>query len=659
MAIYHCNCKVISRGSGRSAVGAAAYRSGEKLTNEYDGMTHDYTNKGGVVYSEIMLCENAPERYQDRGTLWNEVEQSEKGSRAQLAREYEVALPRELSREEQKVLVRDYVRENFVEKGMCADFAIHDKEDGNPHAHIMLTMRPIEQDGTWGAKQRKEYILDKNGNKQYDKKKQTYKCKTVKTTDWDSPEFLQRNREAWANAVNREFQKKNISQRVDHRTLKEQGVDRVPTIHVGVAANAMEKPRKKRAAVRSDRGEINREIKRTNAELNEVKKEISETEKSIGQIKEDMLWIRIHQHVAMIEKRIKETAGNAKEQTLLKEQLARAEQAAAEVSAQTARTNYHADRVYNVGGKEIGYREFHTSKVEYDIAYLKKRISQNLAEIQKKTAPQQTAPAQNLTQTKHEDLTGTDLQRDAAGTQTLAQTKREDLTGVDQQHKATEAQIETFDVVAVARQLEAHRAAFIKATEQTKERTFYQENPIYRQQAAQIAEYAKTVTDQTASIQSLKTEKAKLGMFQGKRKKELQGKIDNFERLRRENVAKLEALGVKDLAKVDEAIKEKNAMAAQEQAKAQKARENVGASARAEEAKAAYLELAKTVPEDLKPTVLAEMERCRAKPERGTGAINSYMAVIAAERQLDAALKSKQREHTEERRRTKYNGKEK
>lgn len=633
MAIYHCNCKVISRGSGRSAVGAAAYRSGEKLTNEYDGMTHDYTNKGGVVYSEIMLCENAPERYQDRGTLWNEVEQAEKGTRAQLAREYEVALPRELSREEQINLTRDYVRENFVEKGMCADFAIHDKEDGNPHAHIMLTMRPIEQDGTWGAKQRKEYILDKNGNKQYDKKKQTYKCKTVKTTDWDSPEFLQRNREAWANAVNREFQKKNIPQRVDHRTLKEQGVDRVPTIHVGVAANGMEKPRKNRAAVRSDRGEINREIKRTNAELNEVKKEISETAKNIGQIKEDMLWIRIHQSVAVIEKRIKETAENAKEQTLLRDQLARVEQAAAEVSAKTARTNYHADRVYNVGGKEIGYREFHTSKVEYDIAYLKKRISQNLAEIQKKNAPQQTAPAQTLAQTKHEDLTRADLQTNAAG--------------------AKEA---SFDVVAVARQLEAHRAAFIKATEQTKERTFYQENPIYRQQAAQIAEYAKTVTDQTASIQSLKAEKAKLGMFQGKRKKELQGKIDNFERLRRENVAKLEALGVKDLAKVDEAIKEKNAMAAQEQAKAQKARENVGASARAEEAKAAYLELAKTVPEDQKPAVLSEMERCRAKPERGTGAINSYMAVIAAERQLDAALKPKQRERTEERQQTKNRG---
>ena len=208
MAIYHCTCKIISRGQGRSAVGAAAYRSGEKLYNEYDGIEHDYTKKGGVVYSEIMLCENAPKEYQDRQTLWNAVEQIEKSSKAQLVREYEVALPVELSREEQIKLVRDFAKENFVDNGMCVDFSIHDKEDGNPHAHIMLTTRPIEQDNSWGVKQKKEYILDKNGQKQYDKKKQTYKCKTVKTTNWDSKEFLQCSRESWAEKVNQELEKK-------------------------------------------------------------------------------------------------------------------------------------------------------------------------------------------------------------------------------------------------------------------------------------------------------------------------------------------------------------------------------------------------------------------------------------------------------------------
>ena len=158
MAIYHCNCKIIGRSGGRSAVGAAAYRSGEKITNDYDGITHDYTNKGGVVYAEIMLPENAPQEWQDRATLWNEVERAEKDSRAQLAREYEVALPRELSREEQIQLVRGFVQENFVKNGMCADIAIHDKEDGNPHAHILLTMRPIDEKGKWEAKTGKVYL---------------------------------------------------------------------------------------------------------------------------------------------------------------------------------------------------------------------------------------------------------------------------------------------------------------------------------------------------------------------------------------------------------------------------------------------------------------------------------------------------------------------
>ena len=186
MAIYHCHCKIISRGQGRSAVGAAAYRSGEKIKNDYDGLTHDYTKRSGVVYSEIILCDNAPRKYKNRSVLWNEVERIEKGSRSQLAREYEIALPIELNRDENIKLVRSFVEENFIKAGMCADIAIHDKDDGNPHAHIMLTVRPIEQDGSWGTKQKKEYILDKNGNKQYDKKKQTYKCKTIKTTDWDT-----------------------------------------------------------------------------------------------------------------------------------------------------------------------------------------------------------------------------------------------------------------------------------------------------------------------------------------------------------------------------------------------------------------------------------------------------------------------------------------
>lgn len=209
MAIFHCTCNVISRGRGvRTSVGASAYLCEEKMTNEYDGVTHDYTKKKGVVYSEVMLCENAPQAYQDRAVLWNAVEQKEKSSKAQLCREYEIALPIELSKEEQIRFAREFAKENFVDKGMCADIAVHDKNVGNPHAHILVTMRPIEKDGTWGDKQKKEYILDKNGQKQYDPKKQTYKCKTVKTTDWDSVEKLQEVRKNLADKINAELEKK-------------------------------------------------------------------------------------------------------------------------------------------------------------------------------------------------------------------------------------------------------------------------------------------------------------------------------------------------------------------------------------------------------------------------------------------------------------------
>ena len=142
----------MSRGKGKSAVAAAAYRSGEKLTNEWDGMTHDYTRKGGVVHTEIMLPPHATPSFSDRSTLWNSVELYEKAGNAQLAREIDAALPIELSREEQIRLVREYCSSQFVSRGMCVDYAIHDTDSGNPHCHIMLTMRPLDERGTWAAK---------------------------------------------------------------------------------------------------------------------------------------------------------------------------------------------------------------------------------------------------------------------------------------------------------------------------------------------------------------------------------------------------------------------------------------------------------------------------------------------------------------------------
>lgn len=270
MAIYHCSIKIISRGKGKSAVAAAAYRSGETLTNEYDGVTHDYTRRGGIVHTEILLPDNAPAEYSGRGVLWNAVEKIEKAKNAQLAREIEIALPQELTREQGISLVREYVKEQFVNAGMCADIAIHDKQDGNPHAHVMLTMRPIEKDGTWGAKQKKEYILDRDGNKIYDPKKRQYKCKSIPATDWNEQSKAEDWREAWAEICNQYLARGNHAERIDHRSYERQGIDQIPTVHLGVAAFQMEK-----RGIRTNRGNLNREIEVTNQRLRQLKARIS------------------------------------------------------------------------------------------------------------------------------------------------------------------------------------------------------------------------------------------------------------------------------------------------------------------------------------------------------------------------------------------------
>lgn len=270
MAIYHCSIKIISRGKGKSAVAAAAYRSGEALTNEYDGITHDYTRKGGIVHTEILLPDNAPAAYADRSVLWNAVEKAEKAKNAQLAREIEIALPHELTREQGISLVREYVKEQFVNAGMCADICLHDKNDGNPHAHIMLTMRPIEQDGSWGTKQKKEYILDRDGNKIYDPKKRQYKCKSIPANDWNEQSKAEEWREAWAEICNQYLERENHAERIDHRSYERQGIDQIPTVHLGVAAFQMEK-----RGIRTERGNINREIEVTNRRLRQLKARIS------------------------------------------------------------------------------------------------------------------------------------------------------------------------------------------------------------------------------------------------------------------------------------------------------------------------------------------------------------------------------------------------
>lgn len=612
MAIYHCTCKIISRGQGRSAIGAAAYRSGKKLYNEYDGIEHDYTKKGGVVYSEIMLCENAPKEYQDRQTLWNAVEQIEKSSKAQLAREYEVALPAELSREEQIKLVRDFAKENFVDNGMCVDFSIHDKEDGNPHAHIMLTTRPIEQDNSWGVKQKKEYILDKNGQKQYDKKKQTYKCKTVKTTNWDSKEFLQRSRESWAEKVNQELEKKSLPQRIDHRSLKEQGVDRVPTIHEG-GARKLEK-----RGIKTDRGKINREIKTANGQMQTIDILTKQTQKEIINIREDIEWNKNHEHIAKIERMLpKATEENKNVLLRLQTEMLKTYNIAKRLEPTTA----SAERTIECDGRKVPYFDYHKDKLIGDISFIRDKIESSLEAIRERA---KTAEPQSGFVARRESIMR------------------------QEQPKQDAPKIDTAYAEEMARKLSALRSEFVKAMVQSAERTSYQPNPIYERQANEIESISKTISEQSRTIKSLQEERDKLGIFKGREKKELQNKIDNFERLRRSNLDKLGALGVSEPSKADEAVKEKRSMAAQEQNRAKAAMQNRGAKERAEEVKAAFLEAAKQIPADQRQEILDRMGQQKEIPTMGR--LQYYQAEAEARRQLDTALK--QEAQTRERDRT-------
>lgn len=280
IAIYHCSIKIVSRGKGKSAVAAAAYRSGEKLTNEWDGLTHDYTKKGGVVHSEILLPAHAPPAFSDRSTLWNSVELSEKSNNAQLAREVEIALPVELSREEQTRLVQEYCSSQFVSKGMIADFNLHDTGSGNPHAHILLTMRPLDEKGAWLPKSKKEYVLDENGEK-IRLPSGRYKTRKVDLVDWNNRENAEVWRRAWADLANEFLERNDCPERIDHRSYERQGIEQIPTVHVGVSATQMEKK-----GIVTERGELNRNIKAANRILREIRRLVRGLKDWLAELKE-------------------------------------------------------------------------------------------------------------------------------------------------------------------------------------------------------------------------------------------------------------------------------------------------------------------------------------------------------------------------------------
>ena len=274
MAIFHFTVTQTKRSKGQSAIASAAYRSGEKLYSEYYGEYSDYTRKGGVICSDILLPPHVPKEYADRQTLWNAVEKAERGKTAQLAYSFEISLQNEFSLEENIALARKFLLEQFVSRGMTVDVSFHEKEheDGgtpNPHFHFLCPIRPIEQDGTWGIKQRREYVLDEDGNRIRDQNGK-YVFNAVPTTDWGSPETLEHWRQTWAEMCNAKFAEKGLDVRIDHRSYERQGVDLLPTIHEGATVRAMEKK-----GIRTEKGEFNRMIKATNALIREIKKKIT------------------------------------------------------------------------------------------------------------------------------------------------------------------------------------------------------------------------------------------------------------------------------------------------------------------------------------------------------------------------------------------------
>ena len=287
MALFHLNVTQIKRSKGQSAIAAAAYRSGEKLYSEYYGETSDYTNKGGVICSEILLPDHAPREYTDRQTLWNAVEKAEHGKNAQLAYSFDIALQNEFSLDENIALARQFLLEHFVSRGMVVDFSIHvpDAEPGgisNPHFHVMAPIRPIEENGKWGMKQRRVYELDEEGNRLLDADG-NYIFNAVPTTDWGSPETLEYWREQWAAMCNTKFEEKGLPERIDHRSYERQGVDILPTIHEGPSVRQMEAK-----GIRTDKGEFNRWIKATNSVIRDIKKKIAALLDWLKEVKEEL-----------------------------------------------------------------------------------------------------------------------------------------------------------------------------------------------------------------------------------------------------------------------------------------------------------------------------------------------------------------------------------
>ena len=265
MPCPHNEISIVQRSHRQSAVAAAAYQSGEKLFCEYDQEVKHYPEKRGIVHNEILLPANAPLEYTDRNTLWNAAEAVEKQWNSQLARRWVLSIPREIPPDQYAALVRDFCRQQFVSKGMCVDFAIHDKGDGNPHAHVMLTMRAMDERGKWLPKSRKVYELDKNGER-IKLPSGRWKSHKEDTVDWNDQKYCEIWRHEWEVIQNRYLEANDRPERVDLRSYARQGLDIIPTVHEGAAVRQMEK-----RGIQTNIGNLNREIKAANRLMKSIR----------------------------------------------------------------------------------------------------------------------------------------------------------------------------------------------------------------------------------------------------------------------------------------------------------------------------------------------------------------------------------------------------
>lgn len=358
MAIFHFTVKIVGRSNGKSIIAASAYLNGDVMKNEETGKVSYYTSKKEVVYTSLMMCDNAPpewanvpeenirrfqisSRYQRAGDkeaalekfkltfrkqrLWNEVLKVEKSANAQLGRSFEFSLPREWSRREQIEYATDFIQRNFVEKGMCADWSIHDKGDGNPHVHLLVTMRPFKKNHAWGNKEVKDWafvrdkdgnilidethpdwwqdkknperhgiripVLDADGNQKLDSRnRKQWKREVADATGWNNPKNCELWRSEWAKECNLHLKQE---QQLDHRSYERQGKIEIPTIHEGAEARKIEEKYQSGQTVSASwKVEENRIIKKQNAILKKLQEVFGQVGILLKQWKERLNEIR-------------------------------------------------------------------------------------------------------------------------------------------------------------------------------------------------------------------------------------------------------------------------------------------------------------------------------------------------------------------------------